>query len=320
MPNATLVMSNKSDPVFGEFANLELEKGGRASEMELLMQQMDLLAKMQSAGDAADVTISDSERTIQAYSIKKDPDSQLFFVDQQKEIKQIAKAIAADHSKIHQSGDRINEIWTSLSPLPAVIQQDQAETQLKFEAVEQRNQTMGHQVLVIQHNDEIIQQNLLASAQKVDVIQQKANLIKADHQTMQEQLTQAAEKDKQLQEKVEVLKKNAYGTDIKEIAVIRKLGFWQTLAQKIIEVSISIFSLVATTVLGGGLQFNKWVALFNPPSPSDGLNAPVGVMLFGTVAYPAIRNSVFSIGCIGVSLSLFYYRWRQLPDTALISQ
>lgn len=237
-------------------------------------------------------------------------------------VEEMKRSITADHALISSYIDGINQLWLKISPLPAAIQKDQAAVDLTLKVVAQQNQAMLKQALVIRQNGVVIGANLLAAAQKVEAIQLNAALIKGGHQAIGRENEQIEEKKSELQQKVQELKDlqtEGLNNDgiIKDEIITQEgtSGFWSTLVQKITAFASWFFSKIVGSLVVGGAEIKRWLADSHIHSFLDAINHPASWVILGAVACAAIRNTFFSIACIGLECSLFYYRWSNQNQT-----
>lgn len=298
-------------------------KGRRALELQQLRAR---IAEVQSrTAEALKTTdrVMEEQDGMRHQAVRIETDQGNLRVAVRKEEKKLVKVeemqreIIADHALISSYIEGISQLWRKISPLPAAIQQDQAAVDLKLKAVAQQNQVMLQQALVIQQNGGVIGANLLAAAQKVEAIQLNAGLIQGAHQAISEQNAQIEERKDELQQKIQELQdlqQQGLNDDvIIEDEIITKeeetSGFWSSLIQKITAYASWFFSKIVGSIVVGGAEIKRWLADAHIHSFSDAINHPAAWVILGVVACAAIRNTFFTMACIGLECSLFYYRW-----------
>ena len=303
-------------------------KGRRTLELQQLKAK---IAKVQS--DAAEA-LKTTDRVMQeqdkmhrqAVRIANDQGKLRVVVKKEEKklarVEEMKRSITVDHALISSYIDGISQQWRKISPLPAAIRHDQAAVDLTLKAVARQNQAMLQQALVIQQNGIVIEANLLAAAQKVEAIQLNADLVKGGHQAIEHENELIEEKKSELQQKIQELQdlqQQGLNNEIIDDELITKKegtsGFWTTLVERITTFASWFFSKIVGSLVVGGTEVRRWLADANIHSLSEAINQPASWVILGVFACAAIRNTIFSIACIGLECSLFYYRWSSQNQT-----
>lgn len=289
--------------------------------LELARLRQTIAGLQSRAAEALQTTdrLMEEQGEMHQKAVRIESDQGILKVVVKKEKKQFLKV---EHMKVSTTAyyalissliSAINPRWEKMSPLPAAIQKDQAAVDLNLKVVEKQNQAMLKQALVIQKNGGIIGQNLLVAAQKIEMIQQHADLIKGDLQVIAEQSEQMEEKKGELKQKVQELQQQGVDEEVmvdeEVISQEAATGFWSLLMQKIIAATSWFFRKIVASFVGVGAEINRWLAYSKIRTPADAINHPATWVILGAIACAAIKNTFFSVACIGLECSLFYYRW-----------
>lgn len=329
------VLTFQTDPFLTK--GVELRRGKRALEREQLLSKIqgfqartsEAFQKTDRIREKQDLVRHEQEemRKKTAVRIEREQENLKLAVrnqeNQQAKIDQIKRAVAVDVPRISFDLKAIRQLWENLSPLPAVLTKDQGAIGIKLKVIDQKQQAIRQQALIIQHNGAAVQQNLLAAAQKADLIQQHVNGIQNDFQDMGLKADQMEEKKEELKQQVEQLlelqQEELKLQGIKnEVVVTQKetVGLWTAIAQKIMEYSSWFFAMIAIAFAGGGVDIKKILASYQIFTPSDAINHPAAWVMLGGIACAIIRNTAFSIACMTLEGTLFYYRWKQNAKSA----
>lgn len=295
----------------------------RAEAMAQLKQRMEnLQTRMKTAVETTDRVVGQqAEMRNIAVQIQRDHGTRSLVVKQEErklvKVEQMGKDIGAAHPLISFTLGSMRDIWNRLSFVAADIRKDQLDIAAKLNVVGQQQQVMQQQALAIQKGGVSIRQNLVAAAEKVDRIQQYATQIKADHVTIAMHSAQIEEKQEELKESVKKLQEMQNETKTTESVKNENqtpevvTGFWSGLIQKVMEYASWFFSVVASVLVGEGVDLQKWLASKQMQTFYTAMNHPASWVILGIIACAAIRNAAFTMICASFECSLFYYRWQQ---------
>lgn len=303
----------------------------RALEREQLRQKiLAFQARMKDAHyelDKAESQIAEMNRS--AVLLQKEQDGLKVVAKEEEErlttIEQMQKSIESDFQLISLNIDSMSQIWNRISPMPAAIRKDQAIIGAKLDDLDQKQQAILKQALVIQNQGVAIGQNLLVAAQKADLIHQHAIQIQDNIDTMNLQAQEIEEEQVEMEGLVEELqalqKENEVSAaeSVEEVASEEAVSeeavsIWATIVQKVVELAAWCFATLTYYLGKAGVDVKKWLAFYHIQTPVDAINHPATWVVIGAAACAIVKNTLFTVACLGVEGSLFYYRWQAVKS------